>query len=147
MAKSVVYKGHLTLITVISSRMLLAHGFVAKVFEVFAKHEVVINMISTSEITISITTDASEARLKAAIKDLSDFGKVEVKGGHALVCLVGEGMAGIPGVAAKAFTTLAESKINVQMISQGAREINISILVSDDDAKQATAALHAAFFE
>jgi len=147
LAKSVVYKEDLTLVNITSSRMLMSHGFMAKIFDIFESHEIVINMIATSEVTISLTTDAKMERLLQAISKLEEYGSVSVKDAHAIVCLVGEGMAGEPGTAARFFQALSDAGVNVQMISQGAREINIAALVNNADIEPAVTALHKAFFE
>ncbi|MFW5857248.1 MAG: aspartate kinase [Planctomycetota bacterium] len=146
-AKSVVYKEDLTLIDITSSRMLMSHGFMAKVFHIFEKHEIVINMIATSEVTISLTSDAPAARLEPAVAELETYGAVNCKPAHAIICLIGEGMGGIIGTAGRMCRALAEAKVNIQMISQGAREINIAVCVDNNDIEPAVRALHAEFFE
>lgn len=147
LAKSVVQKKNVTLVHIVSSRMLMAHGFMARVFNIFEEHSIVINMIATSEITISFTTDASQERLDPAIRKLREFSTVEAKADHALVCLIGQGMGGVRGVAARFFSALAKQNVNIQMISQGAGEINIAALVNNLEIESAVKALHAEFFE
>lgn len=146
-AKSVVYKEDLLLVNIQSSRMLLSHGFMANVFRIFEEHNIVINMIATSEVTISLTTAATIEQLKSAIDKLSEFSTVEVRDKHAIICLIGEGMAGVRGTAAKVFSSLSDAGVNVEMISQGAREINIAALIRNEDIKGAVALLHKEFFE
>jgi aspartate kinase len=145
-AKSIVYKEDLTLINVTSSRMLMSHGFMAKVFSIFEKYEIVINMIATSEVTITLTTDAGPSQLEPALEELREFGTVELRDRHAVVCVIGEGMAGARGTAARLFGSLARGGVNVQMISQGAREINVAVCVNNEDIAPAVEALHAEFF-
>jgi aspartate kinase len=146
-AKSVVYKKDLTLINLTSSRMLMSHGFMAKVFEVFEEHGIVINMIATSEVTISLTTDADPERLMPALETLKTYGEVALYDEHAIVCLIGEGMGGVRGTAARLFNTLSKAGVNIQMISQGCREINIAVCIGNDEAEPAVQAIHAEFFE
>ncbi|MBN1256347.1 MAG: aspartate kinase [Planctomycetes bacterium] len=146
-AKSVVYKKNLTLINITSTRMLMSHGFMAKVFNIFEKYSVVINMIATSEVTISLTTDASAENLKPALAELEQYSTVVAKDQHAIICLIGEGMGGVRGTAARVFDTLSRAGINVQMISQGAREINIAVCLNNADVDMAVKSLHQEFFE
>lgn len=146
-AKSVVYKEDLLLVNITSSRMLLSHGFMAEVFRIFEEECIVINMIATSEVTISLTTAAKQEDLKSAIDKLSKFSTVEVRDKHAIVCLVGQGMSGVKGTASKMFGALSSAGVNVEMISQGAREINIAALVTNNDIKDAVTVLHKEFFE
>jgi aspartate kinase len=146
-AKSVVYKENLKLVNIMSSRMLMSHGFMAKVFSIFEKHEIVINMIATAEVVISLTTDAPIEKLQKAEEDLRQYGDVSIHDDHALVCVVGEGMAGVKGTAGRTFKALADADVNVNMISQGAREINIAVLIKDDDIEKAVLTLHKVFFE
>ncbi len=144
-AKSIAHKNHVNLVTVTSSRMLGTHGFMAKVFELLSLHKVDIHMIATSEVSISLTTPPG-AQLDKAAEALKAYGDVVVETAKAMVCVVGEKMAGTPGVAARVCTALARNKINIHMISQGASEINIALLVDDADADATVKALHEEFF-
>ncbi|MBN2711621.1 MAG: aspartate kinase, partial [Planctomycetes bacterium] len=140
-AKSVAYKKHTNLVTVTSSRMLGSHGFMAKVFEIFNRHKLDIHMIATSEVSISLTIPEG-SNLEAATAELKVFGDVDVSSDKALVCLIGEGMAGIKGVARRVCGALSDAGVNIRMISQGARELNISLLVDEKDAAAAVQSLH-----
>ncbi|MEN8149214.1 MAG: aspartate kinase [Planctomycetota bacterium] len=143
--KSIAQKRGLTLINVVSTRMLLQHGFMARLFDVFARHEVVVDMIATSEISVSITTD-SRRDLTPCLKELSDFAEVEIERGLGIICLVGEGIRTVPGVTARIFTTLSEAGVTTRMISVGATKINVSFLVDDANVEKSVIALHEAFF-
>jgi aspartate kinase len=116
------------------------------VFEVFGRHRIDIHMIATSEVTISLTIPKGD-NLDRAVEDLKAFAEVQVEYNKAIVCLVGEGMTGTKGVAARACKALAEAGVNIRMISQGAREFNIALLVEGTDAGSTVAALHKEFFE
>ncbi|MHC4202582.1 MAG: aspartate kinase [Planctomycetota bacterium] len=146
--KSVVYKEDITLINVVSTRMLGQAGFMAHLFEVFGRHNVVIDMIATSEISLSLTTDRTEG-VEAAAQELrdSEVAEVVVEPGKAVICVVGSGMKHVVGMAARVFQAIAAARVNIQMISQGASEINIALLVDNDDIASAVKALHADFFE
>lgn len=145
--KSIVYKEDLTLVNVVSTRMLGQAGFMAHLFDVFRKHNVVIDMIATSEITVSMTTD-TPAGVEAAAQELrdSEVAEVSVEPGKAIICVVGSGMRHVVGMAARTFSAVARAGVNIQMISQGASEINIAFLVNNSDIERAVRALHAEFF-
>jgi aspartate kinase len=141
--KSIAAKKQLTIIDIVASRMLLAHGFLKSVFDIFDRHGCAIDMVATSEISLSVTVD-SRAALPAISADLSKLADVKYEGNKALVCLVGEDIRGISGIAAQVFTSIAH--INVRMISQGASEINMSFMINEEDVDEAIRSLHRKFF-
>lgn len=145
-AKSIAYHRHIKMVTITSSRMLGSYGFMAKVFEIFAENQIDVHMIATSEISISLSTPG-DADLKVVEQRLSKYGEVVVEEDKAIVCIVGENMAGTPGVAAKVTTALADANVNIRMISQGANEINIALLIDVKDTTAAVSALHRVIFE
>ena len=142
--KSIAVKKGLTIIDIVASRMLLAHGFLKLVFDAFDKHGCAIDMVSTSEVSISVTVDSREA-LPAISAELSKLADVKFEGNKALVCLVGEDIRGQSGIAGQLFGAI--SHINVRMISQGASEINMSFMINEEDVPGAVRALHAHFFQ
>jgi aspartate kinase len=144
--KAIAYRTHLSLVTIASTRMLLQTGFMAKIFDVFGRHDVVIDMVATSEVTVSVTTD-SRKDVGPAVKELREIAEVEVEKGQAVVCLVGEGIRNDPGVVADAFDVLRDAKVRPRMVSFAASNVNVSILVREKDAAGAARALHARFFE
>ena len=144
--KSVAYKENLFLVNVASPRMLMDHGFMARIFQVFERHNVVIDMIATSEVSLSMTTDSREG-LDGAVREINEFAEVTVEPDQTIVCIVGGGMRGMAGTAARVFRGVAASGVSIRMISQGAREINIAFLVNDPDVEPVVRALHAEFFE
>jgi len=141
--KSIAAKKKLTIIDIVASRMLLAHGFLKLVFDVFDKHHCAIDMVSTSEISVSVTVDSREA-LPAISADLSKIADVKFEGNKALICLVGEDIRGQSGIAGQVFSAI--SHVNVRMISQGASEINMSFMVNEEDVEEAIRSLHNRFF-
>ncbi len=141
--KSFAVKRPITAVTVTSSRMLMAHGFLRALFEVFDRHQVSVDVVTTSEVSVSLTTDDNRA-LESVVQELGSLGKVEVERGLALVCIVGSNMNNRPGIAAQTFHCL--SNINIRMISQGASEINISFVVAEEQADAAIRNLHDHFF-
>ena len=127
-----------------SPRMLLAHGYAARVFSVFERHAVPVDVIATSEVSISITVDA-KAPLAALVRDLSAFAEVSVLTDLAVVSVVGRKLRSTPRVAASVFAALGE--INVVLISQGASETNLTFVVEAKDAPEALRRLHRELFE
>ena len=139
--KSIACKKDVTAVTIASTRMLLAHGFLARVFEVFGRHHVVVDLVTTSEVSISITVD-DPSRLESAIVDLEGIGRIEVRHGLAVVAVVGEGAPAHVGLAGHVFTLLGGVGVGVEMISQGASRVNLSFVVRGEDADRAVRLLH-----
>jgi aspartate kinase len=142
--KSIAVKKKLTIIDVVASRMLMSHGYLSQLFAVFDKHKCAVDMVSTSEVSVSLTVD-SNASLPEISNDLDKLADVKLEGKKALVCMVGEDIRGQHGIAAQVFNAIRH--INVRMISQGASEINMSFMIDEDDADEAVRSLHAAFFK
>jgi aspartate kinase len=141
--KSIAAKKKLTIIDIVASRMLLAHGFLKMVFDVFDKHGCAIDMVSTSEVSISVTVDSKEA-LPAICAELSQIADVKAEGAKALICLVGEDIRGHAGIAGQVFEAIKH--VNIRMISQGASEINMSFMINEEDVEEAIRSLHTKFF-
>jgi aspartate kinase len=139
--KSIASKKGVTAVTIASTRMLLAHGFLARVFEVFGRHHLVVDLVTTSEVSISVTLD-DPSRLDAALADLEGIGRVEVRRGLAVVAVVGEGAPTRIGLPGHVFTLLGGVGIGIEMISQGASRVNLSFVVRDEDADFAVRLLH-----
>ncbi len=144
--RAIAAKKGMQVINVKSPRMLMAHGFLRALFEVFERHACAADLVSTSEVSVSVALDLSRD-VSALLHDLKRLGEVEVEDGKAIVCLVGKHIRGRFGIAAKVFQTVAEGAINVHMISQGASEINISFVVEEGDVPEAVQRLHRCFFE
>ena len=141
--KSIAAKKQLTIIDIVASRMLLAHGFLKAVFDVFDKHGCAIDMVATSEVSISVTVDSRQA-LPAICEELSRIADVKCEGNKALICLVGEDIRGQAGISGQVFSAI--SHVNVRMISQGASEINMSFMINEEDVEEAVRSLHRKFF-
>ena len=142
--KSVVYKENITLIDIYSTRMLMAHGFLAQVFAIFEKHETPVDMVSTSEVSVSMTVDRTES-LPGILEDLSNISDAEATAGKAIVCVVGEGIRYTPGIAAKVFNSL--EGIRIRMISLGASRVNVGFVIDEKDLEVAVRRLHTTFFD
>ncbi|HTH53134.1 MAG TPA: lysine-sensitive aspartokinase 3 [Edaphobacter sp.] len=141
--KCIAAKKKLTIIDIVASRMLMSHGYLKAVFDVLDKYKCVVDMVSTSEVSISLTVDSNE-RLPEICEELSKIADVKMEGNKALICMVGEDIRGHNGIAGQVFT--AVSHVNVRMISQGASEINMSFMIDEEDVEEAVRSLHKYFF-
>jgi aspartate kinase len=124
--KAVAAKDGITVVRIKSSRMLLAYGFLRKVFEIFEKYRTPIDMIATSEVAVSLTID-SDTHLDMIVKELQPFGDVEVVKDQSIIAIVGNELADKAGILAKIFTAL--QTVNIGMVSFGGSSHNVSILV------------------
>jgi len=143
--RSVVYKRGIHLINLTSPRMLQQHGFLARVFDAAARHQVDVDLVATSEVSITMTTD-SALHLDALRRDLSEIGEVRIEPDHSLICVVGRGIALEFGVAARVLQVLADAEVPVRVISQGAVKVNIALVVAESQLRRAITALHDCFF-
>lgn len=141
--KAIAAKKRITIIDVAAPRMLLAHGFLKAIFEAFDRHRIAVDVVSTSEVSVSLTVDSNES-IPALAADLGKLADVKYEGRKAIVCLVGENLREIPGIAAHVFGELSDVKI--RMISQGASEINLTFVIDEDQVPSVVGRLHKAFF-
>ncbi|MGH9662156.1 MAG: lysine-sensitive aspartokinase 3 [Bryobacteraceae bacterium] len=142
-AKSIACKRRITLVNIASSRMLMAHGFLRRIFEVFDRFETPVDMVATSEVSVSLTID-NPARLSAIVVELQQFSEVAIEDGQAIVCIVGDNIRHTPGIAGRVFQAL--NGINIRMISQGASLLNLSLVVAERDLAAAVECLHRELF-
>ncbi len=141
--KSIACKRDITVVNIRSLRMLMAHGFLRRIFEVFDRYRTPVDIVSTSEVSVSLTIDRTE-QLGEIEAELSKIAEVSVLGGQAIICLVGDSIRETPGVSARVFKTLND--VNVRMISQGASLLNLSLVVDGADLVPAVKLLHDEFF-
>ena len=141
--KSVACKRNITVVNIHSTRMLMAHGFLRRIFEVFDRHETPVDMLATSEVSVSLTID-NAVRLEEICAELEPFAELSVEKDQAIVCVVGDNLRYTPGVAARVFGALQD--VNVRMISQGASLLNLGFVVAGRDLLRAVALLHREFF-
>jgi aspartate kinase len=141
--KSIACKQNITVVNIQSSRMLMAHGFLRRIFEVFDRFETAVDVVSTSEVSVSLTID-STASLDSILTELREFSEVSAENSSALISLVGENIRSTPGVASRAFGAIRD--VNIRMISQGASVLNISFVVAQADLKRSVELLHEEFF-
>lgn len=144
--KAISSKKNITTIRIVSSRMLGSYGFMARLFQLFNRYKIAVDVISTSEVSVSITVEGKE-NINYLIEELEKIGKVDVHKDRAIVCVVGRGMRDRPGAAGKIFTVCGNEGINVEMISKGASQVNISFVVKNEDADKAVIALHRELIE
>jgi aspartate kinase len=141
--KAIAAKRRITIVDIAAPRMLLAHGFLKAIFDAFDRHRIPVDVVSTSEVSVSLTLDSNES-IPALAADLAGLADVKYEGRKAIVCLVGENLREIPGIAAHVFGELQDIKI--RMISQGASEINLTFVVEEECVPEIVRRLHKKFF-
>jgi aspartate kinase len=141
--KAIAAKKRITIIDIAATRMLMAHGFLKSIFDAFDRHRVPVDVVSTSEVSVSVTVD-SNAAIPSLAADLSKLADVKYEGRKAIVCLVGDSLRERAGVAAHVFSVIPD--VNIRMISQGASEINLTFVIEEDAVPDVVRRLHAAFF-
>jgi len=142
--KAIAHKCGITVLQISSTRMLGAYGFLRGLFEVFERHQTVVDVVTTSEVSVSLTVD-NAGSLPAIVAELQALGTVAVESDRAIVCVVGEGLRTTPGIAARVFATISD--INVSLISQGASRVNLTFVVDEGRVREAVLRLHEALFE
>ncbi|KAL4949595.1 Aspartate/glutamate/uridylate kinase [Aspergillus filifer] len=158
---AVTIKHNILVINVHSNKRSLSHGFFAGIFSVLDRWKLSIDLISTSEVHVSMALHSErqllngvgrdeyqiiDEDLKGALNDLQRYGTVDIIPGMAILSLVGKQMKNMVGVAGRMFTTLGENNVNIEMISQGASEINISCVIEERDADRALNIIHTSLF-
>ncbi|RCV10400.1 hypothetical protein SETIT_2G109200v2 [Setaria italica] len=153
---SIVLKSNITMLDIVSTRMLGQYGFLAKVFSIFEDLGISVDCVATSEVSISLTLDPSKLwscelvqqkiELDDVIEELEKIAVVHLLQNRSIISLIGN-VQRSSLILEKAFNVLRRNGVNVQMISQGASKVNISLVVHDSEAKQCVQALHSAFFE
>jgi aspartate kinase len=143
---SIAYKENQVVLTISSTGMLQQGGFMAKVFEVLARHGVVVDMIATSEISVSLTSDRLDL-VKKAIPDLEEFGECRYQAGKTVLVVVGRNLARRRNQGALILKAMADAQTRVDMVSLGLGSINFSMVVDDADIPKAVPILHQVLFE
>lgn len=141
--KSIACKKNVTVLNIRSTRMFMAHGFLRSIFEIFDRHQTSVDMVSTSEVSVSLTIDQGNG-MADILRELREFADVSIDEGQAIVCIVGANIRNTPGVAARVFSSLGD--VNVCMLSQGASALNIGFVVAGADLPKAVQRLHDEFF-
>lgn len=142
--KAIAFRKNITIINVTSNRMLGAYGFLAKVFEIFKANETSVDIVTTSEVSISLTIDDTK-NLEKIKAELEQFSSVEISSNNAVISVVGDGIKLTAGIAAKFFGVLKGT--NILMVSFGASEVNLTIMVQEADLEASVKLLHSEFFD
>lgn len=142
--KSISCKENIKVLNVFSTKMLNSYGFLKRIFEIFDKHKTSVDLITTSEVNVSLTLD-NEEHITEIVNELSLFSRVNVEEDKSLICVVGKGLKNTKGIAKRIFQRLGE--FNITMISQGASVINVSFVVNKSDLVEVMQILHIEFFE
>lgn len=141
--KSIAHKKNITILRITSARMLGSYGFMSAVFQVFERYRTVIDVISTSEVSIALTLD-NTAEIDKIVSELERLGDVEVDPGYAVICVVGEGLRASTGLASKIFSTI--DNVNIALVSHGASAVNLTFVVREEVAGDVIKKLHGEFF-
>ncbi|KAI0074988.1 aspartate kinase [Panus rudis PR-1116 ss-1] len=141
---AVTIKERIVVLNVESNRKSVSHGFLAGIFGVLDRFGVVVDLISTSEVHVSMAIEDNQAKkqLNRVVAELRKYGSVSVHHDMAILSLVGKQMRHLVGIAGRMFTTLGQGNVNIEMISQGANEINISCVIDSRDAVKALNLIH-----
>jgi aspartate kinase len=142
--KAIAHKNGITTVQVTSARMLGAYGFLRALFEVFDRHHTAVDVVTTSEVSVSLSIDDAST-LPELIPDLEQLGTVEVEAHRTIISVVGEGLRNTPGIAARVFSVIQD--INVSMISVGASSVNLTFMVDEPHAIEAITRMHRVCFE
>ncbi|MFO0757695.1 MAG: aspartate kinase [Byssovorax sp.] len=145
-ATSIAYKEGQVAVTLSSPRMFGAAGFLGEVFSILGRHEVVVDMLASSEISISFTTDR-RAPLDRALPELARLGEVKVEEHKTLLVVVGRSLASRAGLGATILEAIASAGVNVQMVSFGRKSVSMTMLIADEDVGRAVGVLHRRLFE
>jgi aspartate kinase len=141
--RSISWKQGITVINIRAPRMLGAYGFLRALFDVFERHETVVDVLASGEVSISITIE-DRSRLDFIVRDLAQLGDVWVEEGRAIVAIVGIGLRHTPGLAGRVFNSVWPA--NVEIISQGASAINMTFVVREEEGADVVRRLHQEFF-
>jgi aspartate kinase len=143
--RAIAVKTGVSIVNVSASRGIMVHNFLRSVFEALDRHTASVDLVTISEVCLSFVIETKRLP-KALLEEFKQIADTTCDDNQAIVCLVGEDIEGKPGIAASVFNTVAESGVNVRMISQGASEINISFVVKEADVLAAVRQLHSHFF-
>jgi aspartate kinase len=141
--RSISWKPSITVVNIRAPRMLGTYGFLRALFEVFERHETVVDVLASGEVSISITIE-DRSRLDPIVRDLGELGEVWVEEHRAIIAIVGVGLRHTPGLAGRVFNAVWPA--NVEIISQGASAINMTFVVREEDGPDVVRRLHQEFF-
>ena len=136
-------KRRVTVIDITSTRMLMAHGFLKRLFDVFERFQTAVDVVTTSEVSVSVTVD-DDSRLELLVAALREFAEVRVERDMAILCAVGDRLRADPRIASHVLAAIDEFPF--RMVSQAASRRNVTVVLREDDVAAAMARLHDAFF-
>jgi aspartate kinase len=142
--KAIAHKSGITTVQITSARMLGAYGFLRALFEVFDRHRTAVDVVTTSEVSVSLSIDDA-SNLPQLVSDLEQLGAVEIEKDRTIISIIGEGLRNTPGIASRVFSVIDD--INVSMISVGASSVNLTFMVEEAQAEEAIKRLHRVCFE
>jgi aspartate kinase len=142
--RAIAAKKSLTLINVVSSRMLNAYGFLSKIFSIFEKYRTPVDLIATSEVSVTMSVD-TVSRLREIIHELQQFSEVDIRRNRSIVCIVGKDIWEKGEYFVRTFSAL--QSIPIKLISYGGSHINLSLVVPEEHCDEAVRSLHKEFFE
>lgn len=143
--RAITTKKNVTLIDIISTRMLGQYGFLAKVFDSFAAHCISVDVVATSEVSVSLTVDSKKGDLSGLRHDLEKYATIDIRKDKAIITIICD-VRRSSDILAATFEVLAREKINIQMISQGASKVNISMICDSTEAERVVGLLHDRYF-
>lgn len=141
--KSIAHKKNITILRISSARMLGSYGFMSAVFQVFERFRTVIDVISTSEVSIALTLD-NTAEIDKIVTELQRLGETQVESGFGVICVVGEGLRDSTGSASRIFSTIDDT--NIALVSHGASAVNLTFVIREDQVPEVIQKLHREFF-
>lgn len=141
--KSISYKRGISILNISSTRMLGSYGFMKKIFDIFNEHQTAVDLVTTSEVSISLSIEHSP-NLERLVEELRHYGEITVQRNKAIICIVGERLRSERGIAARVFSRLRD--VPVDMISHGASEINLTCVIDEERVPEAVSELHEEFF-
>jgi aspartate kinase len=141
--RSISWKQGITVINIRAARMLGTYGFLRALFEIFERHETVVDVLASGEVSVSLTIE-DRSHLPSLLRDLGELGEVWIEEKRAIIAIVGIGLRNTPGLAARVFNAVWPA--NVEVISQGASSINMTFVVREEDGPDVVRRLHREFF-
>lgn len=138
---AIAFKRKVTLVNIYSTQMLLQKGFLARIFEVFTQNNISIDLVSVSEVSVSVTLDDTN-NLNSAVKALSTFASISVENNLGIVSLIGDKIVGTSSMIKNIFSVLDKKKVLVRMVSLGAIDINMSLVIQSGEVERAVRVLH-----
>jgi aspartate kinase len=141
--KSIAHKKKITILRITSARKLGSYGFMSALFQIFERYRTVIDVISTSEVSVALTLD-NTAEIDKIVGELKRLGDVEAQDGYAVICVVGEGLRDTTGLASSVFSTIDD--VNVALISHGASSVNLTFVIQEEYVTEVITRLHKEFF-